>query len=71
MSQATAFDLKIIRASAIGPRRLVVGACVKVDAATAADMIRSGQARLLDESDLPVLAALTNAQQVRPRLLAP
>lgn len=71
MSQATAFDLKVIRASAIGPRRLVVGARIRVDASTAAEMIRNGQARLIDDADLPVLAELTRAQQVRPRLLAP
>lgn len=71
MSEASLFGVRILRASTVGPRRLVVGAQVKVDAATAAQMLRDGQARLLDEADLTVLAELVSPRQVRPRLLAP
>lgn len=71
MSQATAFEMRVIRPTSVGPRRLLVGAQVKVDAQTAAQMLREGQARLIDEADLPVLAELVRPGQVRPRLLAP
>jgi hypothetical protein len=65
------FDIKLLRASTIGPRRVLAGTDIKVDASTAFEMIRSGQGRLVDESDLGLLIESTKGQRPPPSLAAP
>ncbi len=55
----------MLGASTIGNRRLVAGAEIELDADTAADMIRSGRARLVDNNDIGPLFDATVGQRQR------
>jgi hypothetical protein len=59
MSAAPMFKIRLLRAMTFGTRRALPGVDVNLDAATAAELIRSGAGRLTDEADLgPLLDAV-------------
>lgn len=55
MSAAALIQIRALRTVTLGTRRVLPGSTVHVDAMTAIELIRSGAARLVDESDMALL----------------
>lgn len=64
MSRKHTYRLRMLGALTIGNRRLVAGAEIELDADTAADLIRSGRARLVDNDDIgPLIDSTVGLRQ--------
>jgi hypothetical protein len=55
VSQRNTFELRTLRSLTMGARRVLPGSTIHVDAATAVELIRAGDARLVDDADLALL----------------
>jgi len=65
MTTHNLFTLRLLRCMTIGTRRLVSGATLDLDGPTAAELVRAGQAVLVDIADITVLAEHASAGRRR------
>lgn len=70
MSRSNLFAIRIISALTIGTRRVLAGTEIELDAPSAADLIRAGRGRLVDDADLgPLLDAVGPHRNASARAL--
>jgi hypothetical protein len=62
MTHPNLFNVRLLAALTTGTRRVLAGTDIQLDAHTAADLIRSGRARLADEADLAPLLDLVRGR---------
>lgn len=58
---STLFTLRMVHGLSLGPRRVAAGCTLEVDAQTAARLLRSGDAVLINDGDLARLAQALGA----------
>jgi hypothetical protein len=67
MSKSQAFAIRLLSAVAVGGRRALAGTVLEIDARTAAQWIRDGRARLVNNDDIgPLFDATAGLRERSP-----